>query len=181
MVLDQTDFSVAGDLTLDPTGPGNTLRPFDPERDAYNYGPHQYFQRPDERYTAGAFAHYQILPSVELYVDGMFMYDDTTAQLAPSGLFLGTTLFTVACSNPMLSAAEVQSFCTDANVPPGGDTVIAIGRRNVEAGPRQYLLTHTDYRVVAGARGEVGGWRFDVSAQVSAVDVSVKPICATSL
>jgi iron complex outermembrane receptor protein len=172
VVLDQTNnFNTVGDLTLDPTGPGNTLRPFDPERDAYNFEPHEYFQRPDERYTAGAFAHYQIRPSVDLYVDGMFMYDDTTAQLAPSGLFLGP-LFTIACSNPMLSAAEVKSFCADANVPPGGDTLISIGRRNVEAGSRQYLLTHMDYRVVAGARGEVGGWNYDISAQVSAVDIS---------
>jgi iron complex outermembrane recepter protein len=170
VVIDQTNFSVAGDLTLDPTGAGNTLRPFDPERDAYNFGPHQYFQRPDERYTAGAFAHYRIRPSVDLYVDGMFMYDNTTAELAPSGLFLQP--FTIACSNPMLSAAEVKSFCADANVPPGGDTLIAIGRRNVEAGSRQFLLTHTDYRVVAGARGKVGDWSYDISAQVSAVDIS---------
>ncbi len=170
VVLDQTT-GMTSDLTLDPTAPGNTLRPFDPVRDSYNYEPHEYFQRPDERYTAGAFAHYQIRPSVDLYVDGMFMYDDTTAQLAPSGLFVGS-LFTIACSNPMLSAAEVKSFCADADVPPGGDTLISIGRRNVEAGSRQYLLTHMDYRVVAGARGELGGWNYDISAQVSAVDIS---------
>ena len=178
LVFDQ-NFNKVGDLTLDPTGPGNTLRPFDPERDGYNFGPHQYFQRPDERYTAGAFAHYQIVPSVDLYVDGMFMYDDTTAQLAPSGLF--EQLFFISCSNPMLSAAEVKSFCTDANVPPGGNTAIAIGRRDVEAGSRQYLLTHTDYRVVAGARGTVGDWTYDVSAQVSAVDISQSDMRDVSL
>ncbi|HLZ83393.1 MAG TPA: TonB-dependent receptor [Caulobacteraceae bacterium] len=171
VVFDQTNnFSVVGNLTLDPTGPGDTLRPFNRQRDAYNGAPYQYFQRPDERYTAGAFAHYEILPSVDLYVDGMFMYDNTTAQLAPSGLFLQP--FTIACSNPMLSAAEVQRFCADANVPPGGGALVAIGRRNVEGGPRQFLLTHTDWRVVAGARGTVGDWNYDISAQVSAVDIS---------
>jgi outer membrane receptor protein involved in Fe transport len=170
LVIDQTDFNLAGDLTLDPTGAGNTLRPFDPVRDAYNYGPHQYFERPDQRYTAGAFAHYQILPSAEFYADAMFMRDDTTAQLAPSGLFLQP--FTIACANPMLSAAEVKGFCADANVPPGGDTLIFIGRRDVEAGSRQYLLLHTDWRVVAGVRGEAGAWRYDVSGQYSAVDIS---------
>jgi len=180
-VLDQTNnFNTVGDLTLDPAGAGNTLRPFDPLRDAYNFEPHEYFQRPDERYTAGAFAHYQIRPSVDLYVDGMFMYDDTTAQLAPSGLFLGP-LFTIACSNPMLSAAEVKSFCTDANVPPGGGALISIGRRDVEGGSRQFVLTHTDYRVVAGARGEVGGWQYDISAQVSAVDISQTDLRDVSL
>ncbi|HEY2480748.1 MAG TPA: TonB-dependent receptor, partial [Caulobacteraceae bacterium] len=179
-VFDQTNnFNQVGDLTLDPTGPGNTLRPFDPERDGYNFAPTEYFQRPDKRYTAGAFAHYEILPSVDLYVDGMFMYDDTTAELAPSGLFLQP--FTIACSNPMLSAAEVQSFCTDANVPPGGDTLLQIGRRDVEAGGRQFLLTHTDYRVVAGARGNVGVWNYDISAQVSAVDLSQTALRDVSL
>lgn len=170
LVLDPTTFDLVGDLTLDPTGPSGALRPFDPGRDHYNFAPYQYFDRPDERYTAGVFAHYQIRPAIEVYVDGMFMYDDTVAEVAPSGLFSGTA-FNIACSNPMLSASEVRSFCTDAHVPPGGSALIVIGRRDVEAGPRQNELTHEDYRVVAGVRGAVADWNYDVSMLVSAVAI----------
>jgi outer membrane receptor protein involved in Fe transport len=171
LVLDPSNFNLVGDLTLDPTGPGNTLRTFDPYRDAYNYGPYEYLQRPDQRWSAGASAHYQLTPAVDLYVDGMFMYDHSVAQLAPSGLFSDVP-FSIACTNPMLSAAEVQAFCTNANVPSTGTALVVIGHRNVNAGGRQYQLTHEDYRVVAGVRGSVSGWDYDVSAQVSSVAVT---------
>jgi iron complex outermembrane receptor protein len=171
LVLDPNSFNLVGDLTLDPTGPGNTLRPFDVDRDSYNYAPFDYFQRPDQRWSAGAFAHYQISPSIELYADGMFMYDDTVAQLAPSGLFANTP-FSIACTNPMLSAAEVQAFCTNANVPAGGSALVVIGHRDVNAGGRQDLLTHEDYRIVGGVRGDVADWRYDVSAQFASVAVT---------
>ena len=180
LVIDPVTSNLVGDFTLDPAGPGDTLRAFDGNRDAYNFAPFEYFQRPDERYVAGAFAHAEVLPSVDLYADGMVMYDDTVAQLAPSGLFASAP-FTIACSNPMLSAAEVQSFCTDAGVAADGSAQIFIGRRDVEAGPRQYLLTHTDYRLVAGARGGVAQWRYDISAQYSAVDITQADLHDVSL
>ena len=169
VVLDPNTFDEVGDPDLDPTGPGNTLRAFDLFRDAYNFAPFQYFERPDERYTAGAFAHYQISPAVDLHADGMFMDDRSVAQLAPSGLFVQP--FTISCANPMLSAAEVQSFCADANVPAGGDALVFIGRRNVEGGPRLDSLTHRDYRVLVGAKGGWDAWRYDVSVQYSTVSV----------
>jgi len=41
-------------FTLDPAGAGNTFRPFVNSRDQYNFGPLNYYQRPDERYVLGA-------------------------------------------------------------------------------------------------------------------------------
>ena len=38
-------------------GPNGTLIPYT-AANAYNFGPINFFQRPDERYTAGAFLHY---------------------------------------------------------------------------------------------------------------------------
>jgi len=66
----------------------------------YNFNPLNYFQRPDERYVAGAFADYEITPAVKPYLEFMFMDDRTLAQIAPSGDF-GNTL-TVNCDNPLL-------------------------------------------------------------------------------
>jgi outer membrane receptor protein involved in Fe transport len=45
-----------------------------------------------------------------------------------------------------------------------------IGRRNVEGGPRQEDLRHTDYRGVVGLRGDIGeNWRYDLYGQYGTV------------
>ena len=53
----------------------------------FNFAPPSYFQRPDKRYTLGAFAHYDISDQVTAYTQLMFMNDQTVAQFAPAGLF----------------------------------------------------------------------------------------------
>lgn len=171
IVFDPSTFNQIAVLGLDPNGPGDTLRPFDDTRDAYNFAAYQYFQRPDVRWVGGGFAHYELAEAADVYLQGMFMDDRSTAQLAPSGLY-GTTLTFLSCSNPLLSAAEVQAFCTDAGVPASGDAVLVIGKRNVEGGPRDYTLGHRDYRIVGGVKGDLGAWSYDVSAQYAAVQMS---------
>jgi iron complex outermembrane receptor protein len=168
-------------LTLDANGnlvAGQTL---------YNANPLNYYQRPDKRYTAGFIANYEVSDSFKPYAEFMFMDDRTVAQIAPSGDFSNTT--TLNCNNPLLSGAQVASFCrasnliTDAGTVPGttgnpaavflnpdGTTynraAVNIGRRNVEGGGRQADLRHTSYRVVAGARGDIAkGVSYDVYGQ----------------
>lgn len=80
----------------------------------YNFAPLNYFQRPDERYTAGVFADYEISEAIHPYMEFMFMDDRTLAQIAPSGDF-GNTL-TVNCDNPLMSAAQRSQICVDANL-----------------------------------------------------------------
>ena len=79
----------------------------------YNFAPLNYFQRPDERYTAGAFVDYEISPALHPYMEFMFMDDRTVAQIAPSGDF-GNTL-TINCDNPLLSANQSSQICTPSN------------------------------------------------------------------
>ena len=55
----------------------------------YNYAPTNYYQRPDERYQAGYYAHYDVNEHLELYSNLMFSDDHTFAQIAASGLFNG--------------------------------------------------------------------------------------------
>jgi outer membrane receptor protein involved in Fe transport len=167
-VFNPTTFNFVGVFTLDQNGPGDTLRPRNQFLDVFNFAPYQYFQRPDTRYTAGAFARYAISPALELYASGMFMDDSSTAELAPSGLF-ATAPAPITCNSPLLSAAETAIFCGAAGVPPGGQPLVYIGRRNVEGGPRQFILTHVDYRVLLGARGNEGPWSYDISVQYGAV------------
>jgi iron complex outermembrane recepter protein len=91
----------------------------------YNYGALNYMQRPDVRWTGGYEAHYQAAPWADVYSSFMFMDDHTLAQIAPSGLFLGTgrnllpsavagtkpAYVEVNCSNPLMTAQENQDLC----------------------------------------------------------------------
>lgn len=136
----------------------------------YNFGPTNYYQRPDERYTLGAFAHYEINEHAEAYAQAMFQDYRSVAQIAPSGDFFNTT--TMNCDNPMMTPAMQAQAC-GANA--GTPTVISmyIGRRNVEGGPRQDDLNYQSYRMVAGLRGALTeNWDYDVSGTWSRVSLS---------
>src|SRR5436190_6143871 len=85
-------FQVSGNQLV----PGYTL---------FNFAPYNYYQRPDERYTAGAFADYEIAPGAKPYLEVMFMDDQSDAQIAPSGDFGNTS--TINCDNPLLSAQQL--------------------------------------------------------------------------
>jgi outer membrane receptor protein involved in Fe transport len=96
----------------DPRGTGitSTIYTFAPgggfnnSTSLYNFAPTNYYQRPDERYTAGVFANYEINDSIKPYLEFMFMDDRTVAQIAPSGDF-GNTL-TINSDNPLISPAQ---------------------------------------------------------------------------
>lgn len=168
-------------------GAGRTLVPgFTP----YNFGPLNYFQRPDERYTAGVFAEYEVSDSLKPYLEFMFMDDRTVAQIAPSGNF-GNTL-SINCDNPLLGASQAAILCAPGNLlsdtsnpfatvgNSGGTALVftdALGntynkgfaqilRRNVEGGGRQSDLQHTSYRAVIGMKGDLSdAWSYDLYYQ----------------
>jgi iron complex outermembrane recepter protein len=150
-------YHVDGDQFADGTG------------DLFNFAVPSYYQRPDERYTLGAFAHYELDEHVEVYSELMFMDNRTVAQFAPSGVFFNTLDFN--CGNPLLSAQQKDAVgCTGA---PDEQLVGAIfGRRNVEGGPRQGDLRHSAFRILAGLRGDINEtWRYDASYQFAEVDM----------
>jgi outer membrane receptor protein involved in Fe transport len=159
MVYD-ADWNYRGNYTLDRNGPGNTFRPR-VGTDVYNYAPHNYMQRPDERWAGGGFVNYEWNEHVEAYGEVMLMDDYTDAQIAPSGDFGNTEQLN--CDNPMLSAQQRQLLCTDAGYGPNDIANIVILKRNVEGGPRVSQLRHTALRLVAGLKGEIDkAWSYDV-------------------
>lgn len=151
----------------------------------FNFAPLNFFQRNDERFTAGAFVNYEVNDSFRPYMEFQFMDDHTTAQIAPSGDF-GNTL-TLNCDNPLMSAEQFAVICDADNLingfigtfptavtapfnqNPGAAPIdFADGqggtynqgyalllRRNVEGGPRRAQLDHTTFRGVLGANGDI--------------------------
>ena len=141
---------------------GNKIVPGTP---LFNFAPYNFFQRPDERYTFGTFANYEISPGAKPYLEAMFMDDESDAQIAPSGNFNNTTYLN--CDNPLLSAQELSFICrpgftfTNPGVVnpttglPSELASVLISRRNIEGGGRDANLEHTAFRVVAGMRGDL--------------------------
>jgi outer membrane receptor protein involved in Fe transport len=162
-----------------------------PRYQRYNYAASHYLQRIDERYTAGFFGHLKFSDKVEAYTEFMFMDDDTRGNYAPAGLFIGSGFanlpgtsirdgnYIVNCGvgaygnagmNPYLTAAEFGAVCSPSSTvaqfydPATGDAQLSMARRNVEGGPRQDEYSHTAWRGVFGARGELAtDWNYDAS------------------
>ena len=166
-----------GGFIVDPAGPGNTFRARNGNTDLYNFGPTNYYQRPDDRYVLGAFANYEINDWATAYADLMFMDDTSTYQIAPGGIFAGT--FSINCANPLMSAqqrgllavsggaaGETCGNTTNPNAVFNG----TVARRNVEGGGRQGTTEHTQYRYVVGLRGDLNeNWNYDFAMQYGRV------------
>lgn len=166
-----TDFATFN-LTIDRnTG---ALRNFSNATDQYNFGPLNFYQRPDQRYSAGFFADYEINPSVNAYANFMFMDYQSVAQIAPSGNFFSTS--TINCDNPLLPAAMLpQIGCTPALIAAGDSVDFYIGRRNTEGGGRQDNLGYQTYRGTIGIKGPLlnaPAFEYDISAQFSQVTLT---------
>lgn len=164
-----TDFVNFG-YTLDEANPGE-FRDYT-GADAYNFGPLNYYQRPDQRWTAGFMGKYAINDYVEAYGQFMFMDYESIAQIAPTGTFFNTS--TINCDNPLLSDSQATAIgCADRN--DGTVADLYIGRRNVEGGGRRDSLGYQTYRGVVGLRGDLykaPGWSYDLSASYSQVTLS---------
>ena len=156
--FDSTDPRTANFTSLTyQFGPNRTIAPgFTP----FNFAPSNYFQRPDERYTAGVFADYEISDSLKPYLEFMFMDDRTVAQIAPSGNF-GNSL-SLNCDNPLIGAAQSALICDNENLlvsPAPGDAFTVVGNVAAENAARiarglgEPLLQTTPFDFVDQATG----------------------------
>lgn len=154
-----SDFGNAQDLVLDWESGGTTFR--DRTGEVFNYGPFNHLQRPDTTWSAGAFLTYEVSDKLTGYGEVMFMDNYTRAQIAPTGNFGRTS--TINCDNPMLSAQQFDLICTQQGYGPTDTANLTILRRNIEGGPRTNIIRHTNYRFVAGLKGNLDDtWSYDV-------------------
>ncbi|MEP5765765.1 MAG: TonB-dependent receptor [Halieaceae bacterium] len=160
-----TDFGATG-APFDYIVSGNEF--VDRAGETFNYGPLNYYQRPDKRYTFGAFAHYDVNEHVEAYTELMFMDDRTVSQIAPSGNFFATN--SLPCGNAFLSAQQFDALCGSQGLTTADSQTVYIGRRNVEGGNRRQDLRYDSFRGVFGLRGDINDtWRYDMYYQYSEV------------
>jgi outer membrane receptor protein involved in Fe transport len=169
-----TDFATY-DFTLDETTP-NSFRPRNGS-DTYNFNPTNFFQRPDERYTLGAFAHYEVNEHLEFYSEASFYDYRSDAQIAFTGTFFSTGQ--INCDNPLMSDQQAGLIGCTAAQRAGTDPVsndvsgFYPGKRFVEGDPRNNALRNTSYRLVGGIRGEVmPGWNYDAYFQYGTTHAS---------
>jgi outer membrane receptor protein involved in Fe transport len=178
-LVSATGQNLGGSRTIDAvTG---QLKPFG-NAYRYNFGPLNYYQRPDERYTAGAFAHYQFNEHADVYTEVQYVNDRTLAQIAPSGAFYGTGPYKVSCGNPYFSSSMISQWCGGV-ADPNQDIYLLVGRRNVEGNPRVDDLEHSSWRWVLGTKGKISdAWDYDTYGSISITqltesyknDVSIK-------
>ncbi len=167
--------------TLNPAGNG-----------PYNFAPINYFQRPSERWTAGAFAEYEISPALKVYSEFMFADNRSVAQIAESGTFFNQyfircgddpTTTATEVRSPFLNAEQASTLCDagydglaeggdgtgdgfEADRPADGVVPVLIGKRNTEGGPRRDDQRYTSYRVVLGFKGDISErWSYDLYGQ----------------
>jgi iron complex outermembrane recepter protein len=174
---------------------GNDFRNFSSSQDQYNFGPANYYLRPDTRYSLGAMGHYELAPFADLYTQLMFTDVRSIAQIAPGGIFIGDTS-TINCDNPFLSAQQLTTIGCGAAAHLAATTIdpdtitednpdgspfladenrvpLAIGRRNVEGGGRQSDFHNSSFRGLIGSRGDIAeGWTYDASVQFSRTSAS---------
>ncbi len=158
-----TDFATV----LLTVGPNNTFVPYVGSQNAYNFGPTNYFLRPERRYNFGAMGNYEFNDKAELYTQLMFTDYRSIAQIAPGGAFFDTA--TINCGNPLLSNQQATAIgCSAAEIAADASTDLYIGRRNVEGGGRRQSFRNSSFRGVVGLRGDFNeSWDYDVSAQYS--------------
>ena len=132
----------------------------------YNFAPANFYQRPDERFTAGTMLRYEITPKFRPYLEAEFVNHESTVQVAPSGTFFGDDL-SLACNDPL-----VGTLCGDLGIG-SPEALVNIGKRNVEGGPRVTRDTTNALRLIVGANGDLNDhWSYDASFLYARSDTS---------
>jgi iron complex outermembrane receptor protein len=163
------------DRTVD-AGTG-AFRQYNGTIDSYNYGALSYLQRNAERYTAGAFLHYDINDYASVYTETMYARNSSTAQYGPSGAFAFQP-YVLQQDNPLLTPEQVATIFTPTNIAANhaafsnlgllpNQVNMYVGRRNVEGGGRLDQYTSNSIRQVIGVKGAFAdAWQYDTYAQV---------------
>lgn len=155
-----------------------TLGAYVDTTDSYNFAPVNYLQVPQERWLMSMSANYEVSPAFVPYIEGQFVNNRVTTELAATPIGNSTPFgnsslgaLRVQANSPFLAANvraglnAIDQAETTAGLDVRGDGYVRLssfGYRTVPLGPRQNNDDRNAYRVVAGARGDIGsGWDYD--------------------
>ncbi|UAK26307.1 TonB-dependent receptor plug domain-containing protein [Sphingomonas nostoxanthinifaciens] len=167
------DLGDGSEVQVTPTGA------LTPNLNLYNFTPVNYAQLPFERYSGTVMGKYKLTDGIEAYARGTYEHVKVVTTLAPTAT-AGYT-FNIDPSNPFLTADERTAFfgpgavindgsgVADDPTARAGTSVIGIRRRVTETGGRVEDHTTNYYQGVAGLRGDLGSWKWDVSGQYGEV------------
>lgn len=142
--------------------PDSSLDVFDGSN-RYNFAPINYFQRPDERYSLGAFVDFEVNEHFTPYMEVNFTSSSSRAQIAESGTFFYAEVFP---ADYFLFPANFQASLAALN-PNATDWLVYIGKRNTEGGPRAENTDYDSFRMVGGTRGQLtDSWSYDLFYQL---------------
>jgi len=137
----------------------------------YNYNPVNFFMRPDEKFSIGSFANYEVNDHFQPYMEFMYMRDQTTGQIAESGTFFNEE-YIMDYDSTLLSDAQRQYLTNEFGMATGDQFATYIGKRNVEGGARASIIQHDSFRIVLGSEGQINdNWSYDASIQVGSTTV----------
>jgi outer membrane receptor protein involved in Fe transport len=157
----------------------DAFRPFAGATDQYNFGPLNFYQRPDERYSFGAFGRYEFNDMAEAYAELMFTDYQTSAQIAPGGAFFGGSGpqfggtasggYIVGCDNPFFTGTQAAQLGCGTAVPQGIVNIGTAAAPNlVQVDPESQAVFDANgdglvdrVEVLVGRRNTEGGGRQD--------------------
>jgi iron complex outermembrane receptor protein len=157
----------------------------------FNFNPFNFYQTPQERFSATVVGHYDINDDHKVYATFSHTNVTVETQIAPSGTF--GAAFNLPLANPLIGD-QARQFMIDA-----GNTALASGllssdpsapltnwqdinqngvvdaedyltvqlrRRTLELGPRSEAYDTDQFQFVTGVKGLItGDWEYDVSYQ----------------
>jgi outer membrane receptor protein involved in Fe transport len=130
--------------------------------DGFNFAPYNYLQTPNERETAWLLGT-QPFGAVELFVEGLWQQRSSAQKLAPTPFFIAPG------SAPMLPSGQT-AIPADNWYNPFGVAIPMGSRRFVELDERGSEQEVEAWRALAGLRGTLGAWRWDVAASLARSD-----------
>jgi iron complex outermembrane recepter protein len=142
-----------GLYTRVPGATGQTASDWRPYTDeTFNFAPYTYLQTPNERGSLWLLGNQPLGDGLELFFEGLFSRRESSQNLAPA---------------PFVTESSVPA---DNYYNPFGVEVPFGLRRLVELGTRSFSQRVEMWRALAGVRGELGAWTWEVSAATSESD-----------
>jgi outer membrane receptor protein involved in Fe transport len=174
---------------FDPSGTG--ALPFinaGPNTTRYNYAPANYLQIPQERYNVYGAVNYEISPTVEAYVQAIFVSSQTEQLLAPTPV--GSQTVTINFDNPFLAGdtealallqqlqqqniASGFSAGTDSDGNGVPDAQAFTYRRTLELGGRVSDIRNDSFQFQGGFRGQLwDNWNWNVYGSFAQAETSI--------